>query len=207
MYQYRRACRPTWRSTVRRATRSAVRTRWRAPDDLGTALTCFRRAICAHRRLARLAPRFFDSALIERERREQDARRHWLDACHAALLKVYGAAPDPLPPVPDLPPLPPSRSLLAVERELASCRAWLTIGGHALRRFQVRATHAWVSFSRLVRLIDTATALARLATGVDSAQPQTEPTIYATAWADLERIYGDHVQERARPPSSPAIFL
>jgi hypothetical protein len=206
MYQRRRAGRPTSRSTVRRATRSAIRTRWRAPDDLGTALTCFRRAICTHRRLVRLAPSFFDSALIESERREQEARRHWLDAAAAALRKVYGAAPDPHPPVPDRPPLPPPRTRLAVERELASCCAWLTIGGDALRRFQVRAPHAWVSFSRLVRLIETATALARLATGADSAQPQTEPSIYATAWADLERIYGDHAQEPAGSTEVPSHF-
>ena len=206
MYQRRRACRPTSRSTVRRTTHAATRVRWRAPDDLGTALTCFRRAICAHRRLAHLAPRFFDSALVEQERREQEARRRWLDASHAALLKVYGAAPDPLPPVPDLTPLPSPRTRLAVERELASCRAWLTIGGHALRRFKVRAPHAWVSLSRLVRLIDTATALARLATGVDSAQPQTESTIYSNALADLERIYGAHVQERSGPLRSPGTF-
>ena len=192
MYLYRRACHPAWRSTVRRTTRTAVRTRWRAPDDLGIALTCFRQAVRAQRHLARLAPRFFDSALLERERREQEARRHWNDACNAAFLKIYGSAPDPPPPVPDLPPVPPPRTRRAVERELASCRAWLTMGGDALRRFQVRQPRAWVSFSRLVRMFEVATALGRLATGADSAQPQTEPSIYATAWADLERIYGAH---------------
>ncbi len=191
MYHYRRASRPPWRSTFRHATRPATRVRWRAPDDLGTALTCFRRAVGAHRRLARLAPRSFDSALIERERREQQARRQWIDSCHAALLKVYGAAPTPPPPVPDLPPLPPRRTQLAVERELASCRAWLGLGGDALRRFRIRNPHARVSFSRLTRLFELANALARLATGADSAQPQAEPTVYATAMADLERIYGD----------------
>lgn len=194
MHQHRRACRPASRSTVRRATHTAIRTRWRAPDDLGAALTCFRRAIRAHRRLARLAPRFFDFALLERERREQEARRHWLDSCHAALLKIYGTAPDPLPPLPDLPPLPPPRTQVAVERELVSCLAWLAIGGDALRRFQARAPRVPVSLSRLVRLIETASALGRLATGADSPQPQTEPSVYDKAWADLERIYGDDAQ-------------
>ena len=94
MYQRRCACRAAWRSTVRRTTHPSIRTRWRAPDDLGTALNCFRQAVRAHRHLARLAPRFFDSAIIERERCEQEARRHWTDACNAALLKIYGSAPD-----------------------------------------------------------------------------------------------------------------
>lgn len=201
MYQHRRARRPAWGSTVRRAIHTPIRTRWRAPDDLGTALTCFRRAICAHRRLARLAPRFFDSALIERERREQ-ARRRWLDSCHAALLKVYGAAPGPLPPLHDLPTLPSPRTQLAMERKLASCRAWLAIGGDALRRFQVRAPHARVSFSRLVRLIETFSALGRLATGADSAQPQSGPSIYSNALEDLERIYGDHARKRSESPGT-----
>ncbi len=189
MHDYRRPSRSASRSTLRHATR----VRWRAPDDLGTALACFRRAICAHRRLARLAPRFFDSALIERERREHEARRRWIDSWKPAFLKVYGAAPNPLPPVPDLPPLPPPHTQLAVEHELASCRAWLTLGGDALRRFQVRHPHARISFSRLVRLFEVSFDLARLATGADSAQPQTDPTIYSNALADLQRIYGDHV--------------
>jgi hypothetical protein len=192
MYLYRRTCSPAWRSTVRRATHTCIRTRWRAPDDLGTALTCFRQAVRAHRHLVRLAPRFFDSSWIERDRREQEARRHWTDACNAALLKIYGRAPDPLPPVPDLPPLPPPRTRRAVDRELASCRAWLTMADDALRQFQVRRPRASVSFSRLVRMFELAIDLGRLATGDDSAQPQAEPSIHTNAWADLERIYGVH---------------
>ena len=194
MTTHRPSCHAASRSTLRHATRTAIRTRWRAPDDLGAALACFRRALRAHRRLVRLAPGFFDSALVERERREQEARRHWLDACQAALCKVYGTAPDTSPPVPELPPLPPPRTQLAVERELASCRAWLSIGGDALRRSKVRHAYARVNLSRLVRLLEVGTALARLAAGVDSAPPQSEPSTYATAWADLERIYGDHAQ-------------
>lgn len=191
MPKYRRILRPACRSTVRRATRAAIRTRWRTTDDLGIALACFRRAIRAHRRLARLAPRFFDSTLIERERREQEARRRWFDGCNAALIKIYGTRHDPPSSVPDLPPLPAPRTQLAVERELACCRAWLLLGGEALRRFQVRHPHAWVNLSRLAHLLEIATALARLATGADLANPQTEPAIYSNAWADLKRIYGD----------------
>jgi hypothetical protein len=172
MYHYRLSCRAASRSTLRRATRTAIRARWRAPDDLRTALTCFSRALRAHHRLARLAPRFFDSVLIERERREQEDRRLWLDSWNEAFLKVYGTAPASFPPVVEPPPLPPPRIQLAVECTLASCRAWLNTGSDALRQFRVRHPYAWVNFSRLARLYEVSTALARLATGVDSAPPQ-----------------------------------
>jgi hypothetical protein len=173
MYHYRRACRPACRSTFRPATRPATRVRWRAPDDLGTALTCFRRAICAHRRLARLAPRFFDSAQLNRELCEQEARHQWSELCNAALLKVYGSTPVLPRAVPGLSPLPRLRTQLRVELQLASCRAWLGLGRDALRRFRVRHPHARVDFSRQARLLELASALGRLATGADSARTQT----------------------------------
>ena len=74
LYSPNSPCRPVPRvQPSRRATRAAVRVRWRAPDDLGHALVAFRRALWAHRRLARLAPSFFDSVVVERERREREA--------------------------------------------------------------------------------------------------------------------------------------
>ncbi len=79
MSRSRRTCRRALRPAFRHATRAALRVRWRAPDDLGTALACYRRALTAHRRLARLAPRFFDSAVVDRERCDQEARRQWMD--------------------------------------------------------------------------------------------------------------------------------
>ena len=201
MAKYQRILRPACRSAVRRATRYAIRTRWSTTDDLGTALACLQRAIRAHRRLARLAPRFFDSTVIERERRDHEADRQWMELCNAALLKVYGTAPRPLPPFPDLPPMPALHTRLAVERELASCRAWLALGGDALRRFQARHPHVCISLSRLARLVDIASALGRLATGADFAKPQTEPTPYSNAWADLKRIYGAPRPELEKEPS------
>jgi hypothetical protein len=174
MHRYRRTCRPACRSGFWHATRLAIRVRWRSPDDLGTALTCFRRALYAHRRLVRLAPRFFDSAQLSRERREQEVPQQWSELVNAALLKVYGSASDP-PPVPGPPPLPRSRTQLAVEFELASCRAWLGLGHDAWRRFRVRNPHARMSFSRLVCLFELATALGQLAAVTDSAQPKRSP--------------------------------
>jgi hypothetical protein len=178
--------------------RSAIRTRWRAPNDLATALACFRRAIRAHRCLARLSPSHFNSAVVERERREREARRRWDEACNQAIAKVYGTEPKPVPE-PDPPPLPPPRTRRAVERELASCRLWFDIGSDAMRRFKARRRYDRVSLSQLLSMIDLGHDLGRLATGIDSAQPQTEPSFHATALADLKRIYGDQPDP---PPSA-----
>ena len=95
------------RCTVRRPTRTIVRTRWRAPDDLGAALVAFGCAVRSHRRLARLAPRFFDSVVVDRERLQRDASRRWMAEWQPILAKVYGTDPPPPPdPTADWPPLP-----------------------------------------------------------------------------------------------------
>lgn len=177
------------RRAFRHATRAAIRVRWRAPDDLVTALAFYRRAIAAHRRLARLAPRFFDSAVVDRERGDQEARRRWMDSWKPAFIKVYGAEPAPLPD--ELPSLPPPRIQAAVECQLARWNLYRATGSEALRRFQLRHPHAVPNLNRLARLVDIASHLARLATGLDSTQPRAEPVNYQNALADLERIYGD----------------
>jgi hypothetical protein len=190
-----------FRRAFRRATRTTVRVRWRAPDDLGIAIACYRRAITAHHRLARLAPDFFDSTVIERTRRQHEARRRWMDLWEPAFIKVYGSAPKPLPPTPELPPMPPPRTQAAVERALASWAFWFAAGRDALRHFQLRNPHAVISLSRIARLLEIGMDLARLATGLHSAHP-AEPDHYAAALADLERIYG-HQHDPEPPPSGP----
>src|SRR5215813_4523153 len=56
--------------------------------DLSQALTAFTRAIRAHRRLARLAPEFFDSTEVDRlaHRRKQDAE--WMALWEPALNRI-----------------------------------------------------------------------------------------------------------------------
>jgi hypothetical protein len=167
MSRYRRTSRPASRSCSRRAARMAIRVRWRAPDDLGTALACFRRAVTAHRRLARLAPRFFDLTVVERERQENQARRRWMESWEAAFIKVYGPGPRPPSPAPELPPLPAPRTQLAVQRELDAWHSWFASGSQALQRFQLRRPHALIDLSRLARLMETASDLGRLAAAPD----------------------------------------
>ena len=74
----RRLTRRGSRLAVRRTVRSLTRIRWRTPDYLGSALAAFRRAIRARHRLARLAPSFFDSTVVDRERCHRDARLRWM---------------------------------------------------------------------------------------------------------------------------------
>ena len=186
MSRCRRTRRPALRPAFRHATRAAIRVRWRAPDDLGTALAFYRRAIAAHRRLARLAPRFFDSAVVDRERREQEARRRWIDSWKAAFIKIYGAEPAPVPD--ELPPLPPPRIQAVVEHQLARWNLYLATGTEALHRFQFRHPHSLPNLNRLTRLIEIASGLARLATGSDSTPASGH---YQNALADLQRIYDE----------------
>jgi hypothetical protein len=201
----RRACRAG--AGRRRAFRVAVRTRWRAPDSLGQALAAFRRALQAHRRLARLAPRFFDSVVVERERREQEARRRWRAIWEPALNKVYGSEPNPVPKPPELPPLPPPRVQQEVDRELAAWECWLNTGRLALQCYARRHPHALASLTRVARLLEFASRFGRLASGFDPNRPAPEPPNYDAAWADLERACGhrcDSASSGLAAPTCPA---
>ncbi len=182
----------------------AFRIRWRAPDDLGAALVAFGRALRAHCRLARLAPRFFDSAVVDRERRQREAQRRWMAQWEPALAKAYGTDPPPLPdPAADLPPLPPPRTQRAVERALALRKSWLATGYLALERHRRRRPHALVSLSRVTRLLEVGFDLARLACGADSNLSDSEPDFdnHEQAMADLARAYGHH----GAAPSSTSV--
>src|SRR5512140_2194457 len=117
--RHRKVIRRAWRSTARSVNRSCVRVRWHAPDDLGDALTAFGRALRAHRRMAKLAPRFFDQAVIDREASNRAEQRRWMATWEPALAKAYGTKPK-IPTATDaLTPLPPLCTQRAVERHLA----------------------------------------------------------------------------------------
>ena len=203
MSQRRHAFRFTVRSTARRATRTAIRVCWHAPDDLGLALSSYRRAIRAHRRLARLAPRFFDSAIVERERRERDDRRRWRAEWEPALDRVYGCESKPHDPAADLPPLPPPQTQRAVEQELAAWNFWMSTARMAMDRYRQRRPHDLMNFSRLARLLDIGFEFAQIACGFDPNQPLPEPSNFDAARADLERVYGH--QSDSAPSSSDSL--
>jgi hypothetical protein len=188
------------RSTVRKTLRTTVRVRWRAPDDLREALVAFRQAIRAHRRLAKLAPRFFDSVIVNRERREREDRRRWMAVWEPALAKVYGCEPEPYNPMDDLPPLPHPNTQRAVERHLAARSFWMKAGHMALELYGQRRPHDLMDLSRMARLLQIAFDFKLLATGIDPQRPEPEPPNHDAAWADLQRAYG-HLTDAT--PSAP----
>jgi hypothetical protein len=211
---HRKTCRRTWRRPFRSAHRSGFRQRWRAPDDLGLGLTAFRRAIRAHRRLARLAPHHFDFAVVERDQLEHQERLRWQAVWQPALEKAYGP-PTPAERAAELhadwlasqPPKLHPRTQRAVDVELAAWHDWMDAGKLAWARHRQRRPHALISLGRLAQMLEIAFAFGRLATGLDSNAPPFEPHNDEAVWADLRRAYGTHElppasshQEAAPPP-------
>ena len=92
---YRKTVRSVWRRTPCRLSRSCLRGRRRGPDDFAQMLTAYARLLRAHRRLARLAPRFFDAAVVARERENRAEQRRWLALWEPLLAKAYGVVPEP----------------------------------------------------------------------------------------------------------------
>ena len=178
MLRTRKTCRCACRNLDHRAWRVPNRASLRAllgycrgPDELSQALGALVRAIRCHRRLARLAPRFFDSAVVDREVLERADRRRWMESWEPLLEKYYGPAPaserraDPLS---EPPPLPGRRTQRAVERELAGLNFWLAAGSCAMSRYRQRRPHAIPSLCQLARVLRLALELGRLACGQDN---------------------------------------
>jgi len=205
---YRRHIRRAWRTTIRSVNRSCVRVRWRAPDDLADALTAFGRARRAHRRLAKLAPRFFDEAVIDREAYNRAEQRRWMATWEPVLARVYGVQPEIPAPTDDLPPLPPPCTQRAVDRQLAAWQLWMEIGRAAMQRQQQRHPHAILSLIRLVRLTEQALDFKKLALGLDSPNPLPEKITYDDDWPDLKRAYGHHADPSPfRKPSTQTVAI
>jgi len=191
------------RGLGRRLDRACLRPSRRAgPSDLSQALTAFSRAIRCHRRLARLAPRFFDSPRVEREARAREERRRWMALWEPILAKVYECEPDPVPLGDELPPLPSPSTQRAVERELSAWASWLETGSLALARHQQRHPHRLLSCSQIVRLIRVACDLKTLVFGDAAQDLPSAPCDHRQVWADLERAYGNHAQSAVSPPLS-----
>jgi len=192
-----------------------VRVRWHGPDYLGQALAAYRRAIAAYRRLARLAPRHFDTVVIERERRAREEQRRWMASWEPALEKVYGPsspAEREARRLADLqaeqpPPLPPGIER-RVEVELAARQLWLTTGKSAFAQYQQHYPHDLPSLGRVARMLDIACAFGRIATGLgESVPPADSPAPPQPDWEEqLRRAYGRPDRtEVAPPPVSPQV--
>lgn len=193
----RRLNRPWSRSRARSCLRRVIPRR-RGPDELSQALTAFGRALRCHRRLAKLAPQFFDTAVVEEAGRHRAERRQWMALWLPALNRAYGLDPDTPDTDPEdtLPPLPSRAVQHQVDQLLVELPDWLAAGGQALALYRQRQPHAFPSFNQLARLLNLATQLGRFACGVDPTRPPASPPNYDQVWADLARAYPSE-------PSSP----
>jgi len=159
---------------------------------LSQALTAFTRAIRCHRRLARLAPRFFDATTVARAARDRAGQRRWMAIWEPALHKAYGHDPsaDSTPdPDLELPPLPGVRTQRAVDRELAGLDFWMTAGRTAMDRHHQRRPHALPTLSQIARLLRVAFDLKQVAIGSAADDPPSESPDYKWVLAQINRSY------------------
>lgn len=180
-----------WRRCVR-----PTADRFRGPDDLASALTAFRRALRCQRRLAALAPCFFDSTTVDRARHEAAARYRWLASWEPLLAKVYDVAPDFASLAAEskaLPPLPSRRTQRAVARHLAGWDFWIAAADLALDRYQ-RRPHAVPRLAQILALLEISLAFRQAACGSFRPDPEGETAAAAAYLADLRRAY---------PPPAP----
>jgi hypothetical protein len=167
---------------------------------LSQALTAFGRAVRAHRRLARLAPAFFDSAVHDREAENRAETRRWMATWEPALARVYGVDPQPPDETGFLPPLPSPQIQREIELELAERQMCLAAGHAALERYRQRQPHALMSWHRMARLLQIGFDLGRLACGLDRLNPLPDKVVYDYELTALKRSYPPDPD----PPPVPA---
>jgi hypothetical protein len=195
---HRKTTRLILRHPIRNRNRRCLRGRRRGPGDLSQALTALGRAVRAHRRLARFAPSFFDSAVVAREAENRAEQRRWMASWEPALAQAYGGAPRSPGLTHELPPLPSPRLQREVDRQLAEREMWLAAGHAALERHQQRQPHALLSWSRMARLLQLGFDFGKLACGLESPNPVPEKLVYDYELTDLQRAYGFQ-------PATPAV--
>lgn len=200
----RRAWRNPMRRVWRRLDRSSVRAllgRRRGPDDLAQALTALARALRCQQRLARLAPSFFDAAVVDREAREREEHRRWVASWEPAFEKVYGPSTDAERRARrevHQPRLPGPRTQRAVEYQLVEFDLWMAAGRLALDRHWQRRPHADLSLNQLARLVGIASRLGRQACGFEPrpARPPVPPYGHSFELA-CAKMFGDMAHDGA----------
>ena len=193
----------TLRRPLRGSNRSTLRGHRRGPDDLSQALTAFGRAIRAHRRLARLAPSFFDSAVRDRETENRAERRRWMATWEPYIARAYGVEPRPPGTDDELPRLPSVKIQREVDLKLAEREMCIIAGREAMERYQQRQPHAVMSWSRMVRLLKIGFDFGNLACGLDSPNRLPEKIAYDYELTDLKRAYGQELETPAMGLAAP----
>lgn len=173
LVKFRKSCRSATRRLDRALNRCCTRTlRSLAREDyVALALVAFGRACRAHQRLARLAPRLFDFAIVNRESAERRERLPMQKEIQRALDKIYGESPpNPRPsshsndcgsPIPKSP-----RTLRAMEIQYAQWQLWIGVAREKLALFRQRRPHALIPLTQLARLCEVSFKLKRLAVGL-----------------------------------------
>jgi hypothetical protein len=187
---HRLTARSTLRSPFRNCNRCCLRGRRSGPGDFAQMLIAYGRAIRAHRRLARLAPSFFDAAVVARERENRAEQRRWMAMWEPHVAKAYGVDPKPVADRVPLPPLPPPRIQRAVDRQLAELSLWLAAAHAARERHRQCRPHALPTLTQLARLLQLAFDLKKMILGLDSKNPLPEKITYDYKFTDLKRGYG-----------------
>ena len=198
----RRLNRTTLRRPVRCLNRSVLRGRRRGPDDLSQAITALGRGLRAYRRLVRLAPSFFDSAVRNREAENREAVRRWMATWEPYIAKAYGVEPSPPDTTDPIPPLPSPKIQRQVERQLAEREMWLAAGRVAMDRYRQRRPHHLMSWHQIARLLELGFAFKRLACGLDSPNRLPDKIVYDYELTNLKRSYG--LDSKAPAPPVPA---
>jgi hypothetical protein len=201
----RQLTRSTARTRGRNRNRCCLRGRRHGPDDLSQALTALGRALRAHRRLARLAPSFFDSAVVDREAENRAENRRWMSSWEPALAKAYGVEPRPPRTDNELPRLPSVNIQRQVDLKLAEREMSIIAGREAMERYQQRQPHAVMSWSRIVRLLKIGFEFGNLARGLDSPNRLPEKIAYDYELTNLKRGYG-HLFDPAPPTATGGVI-
>jgi hypothetical protein len=153
-------------------------------------LTAFGCAVRAHRKLARLAPSFFDAAVVARERENRAGQRRWMAMWEPLLAKAYGVAPEPVADPIAWPPLPSPATQRAVDRQLAELQLWLAAAHAAGERHRQCRPHALPTLTQLARLLQRAFDLKKMVLGLDSKNPLPDKITYDYEFTGLKRSYG-----------------
>ena len=201
----RRLVRPLSRCLTRSCLRRAIPRR-RGADELSQALTAFSRATRCHRKLAKLAPRFFDFAVVDREKQDRAEQKRWMAIWNPIINKAYGLDPNtPEPPDPNdgPPPLPSLRVQRIVDQELAALETWMEAGRLAMQTHHERHPHSIPSLSQIARLLQIGIDFGKVACGLDSKKPLPPPIKYdeASILADIERAYPQKADPIDPPPA------
>ena len=165
-----------------------------------------------------VAPRFFDTAVVDREKQDRAERKRWMALWEPIINKAYGLDPDTQShsPSDELPPLPSPRVQRVVEVELAKLQTWMEAGRIAMRTHRQRHPHGMMSLSQIARLLRIGIDFGKLACGLDLTKPLPPPLKYdeASILADIERAYPQksepielspvvQVMEKASEPPKP----